>query len=193
VLSEEKTKLFEFGKAARQNGQRGPTETSRTFDFLEFTHYMRLKGKRGFRVARKPSRKSRNKFLSNTKQWLQRHRDKSVWFHARQLNRKLTGYYNYFGLRYCKPALRHIKWHVMGSGIAKAKPETSFALEQNGSLSMVYDVARTEMNWWRQYLGAGCLNWARPVLRGGWTAMAIPTSPAAPPLQNKNPKTTNIF
>jgi RNA-directed DNA polymerase len=111
-LSEEKTKMVEFGKTSNQNGRCGPSDHPRTFDFLGFTHYMRMKGRRGFRVARKPSRKSRNKFLSNTKAWLKRNRDKSVWYHARQLRRKLIGYYNYFGLRYCKPSLRHIKWHV---------------------------------------------------------------------------------
>lgn len=111
-LSEEKTKLVEFGKGSGHNGRCGPGNTPRSFDFLGFTHFMRKRGKRGFRVARKPSRKSRNKFLSNTKAWLVRNRDKSVWYHARQLRRKLIGYNNYFGLRYCKPALRHVKWHV---------------------------------------------------------------------------------
>ncbi|MDR3515257.1 MAG: hypothetical protein P4M00_05535, partial [Azospirillaceae bacterium] len=31
---------------------------------------------------------------------------------AKVLRRKLIGYYGYFGLRHCLPALNHIKWHV---------------------------------------------------------------------------------
>lgn len=113
-LSVEKTRLIEFGKESRQNGQTGPTESSRTYDFLGFTHYMRKKGKREevYRVARKPSRKSRTKFLDGVGDWLGRNRHLSVWFHAKVLKDKLRGYYAYFGLRYCLPALRHIRWHV---------------------------------------------------------------------------------
>jgi len=113
-LSAEKTRLIEFGTESPQNGRTGPTDEARSFDFLGFTHYMRKRqGKRGaYRVARKPSRKSRNKFLDGIKDWLERNRHLSVWCQAKVLRRKLTGYYAYFGLRHCLPALNHIKWHV---------------------------------------------------------------------------------
>lgn len=111
-LSEEKTKSIEFGKDSPHNGKKGPDESPHTFVFLGFTHYMRNKGKRGYRTARKPNRKSRNKFLRNVKEFLEKNRDKSVWWQAKVLSSKLHGYYNYFGLRHCKPALRHVKWHV---------------------------------------------------------------------------------
>ena len=110
-LSAEKTQQIEFGKWSSEAGKRGPGKPSRTFDFLGFTHYMR-KRKRGYRVVVKPSRKSRNKFLRQTKDWLERHRDLPEWIQAKKLRRKLQGYYNYFGLRHCKPALKHVKWHV---------------------------------------------------------------------------------
>jgi len=111
-LSAEKTKQIEFGKWAGHNGTKGLSEQPRTFEFLGFTHYMRKRGRRGYRVARKPSRASRNRFLRSVKDWLVRYRDRSVWFQAQVLRRKLQGYYAYFGLRYCLPALRHIRWHV---------------------------------------------------------------------------------
>jgi len=114
-LSAEKTRLIEFGKESSQIGMTGPTTEPRSFDFLGFTHYMRERGKRGsgvYRVVRKPCRKSRDKFLDGVKTWLNRNRHLSVWFQAQVLRRKLSGYYAYFGLRYCLPALRHIKWHV---------------------------------------------------------------------------------
>jgi len=113
-LSAEKTRLIEFGKRSRQNGKTGPSADPRSFDFLGFTHYMRKKGKRdgAYRTARKPSRKSRSKFLDGVKEWLERFRHLSVWFQAKVLRSKLNGYFAYFGLRYCLPALNHIRWHV---------------------------------------------------------------------------------
>jgi len=111
MLSAEKTQQIEFGKESSLAGKRGPGNVPRTFDFLGFTHYMR-KRKYGYGVARKPCKKSRNKFLRETKEWLIRHRDLSVWFQAKKLRQKLQGYYRYFGLRHCIPSLKHTKWHV---------------------------------------------------------------------------------
>ncbi|MCM8812861.1 MAG: group II intron reverse transcriptase/maturase [Candidatus Omnitrophica bacterium] len=111
-LSEEKTRIIEIGKKSAENGKTGPTEQNRTFDFLGFTHYMRMKGKQGYRLARKPSKKSRNRFLMKIQSWLEKYRDRNVWWQGYQLKKKLQGYYQYFGLRYCGPALKHIKWHV---------------------------------------------------------------------------------
>lgn len=110
-LSAEKTRQIEFGKWAGHNGTKGPSAQPRTFEFLGFTHYMR-KRSRGYRAARKPSPASRNRFLRSVKDWLGRHRHQPVRLQARILRRKLQGYYAYFSLRYCLPALRHIRWHV---------------------------------------------------------------------------------
>jgi RNA-directed DNA polymerase len=111
-LSEEKTQIVEFGKNSSHNGGTGPTKEPRTFDFLGFTHFMRKKGNRGYRIARKPCSRSRNKFLSNVKKFIEANRDRNVWWQAYRLKRMLQGYYNYFGLRYCKRALQNIKWHT---------------------------------------------------------------------------------
>jgi RNA-directed DNA polymerase len=121
-LSEEKTRLIGFGKESKNDRDPGPNEGSpRTFDFLGFTHYMKKRPKRGSKVARKPSRKSRNKFLANTKAWLAKHRHDPVHLHAKVLTKKLRGYYNYFGLRHCLPALKHVKWHVERLWIAELR------------------------------------------------------------------------
>ena len=111
-LAGEKTRLIEFGKHSTLNGTKGRTGEQKTFDFLGFTHYMR-KRSRGYRVAVKPSSKSRNRYLAAIKKWLKENRERSVWFQANSLKRKLIGYYNYFGLRYCKSALSHVKFHVV--------------------------------------------------------------------------------
>jgi RNA-directed DNA polymerase len=111
-LAADKTKLIEFGKAAQGNEIKGQPETRNTFDFLGFTHYMRKRVKRTC-FASKPSIKSRNKFLATVKAWLTSNMHSSVFHHAKVLARKLRGFYNYFGLRYCMPSLRHIKFHAM--------------------------------------------------------------------------------
>lgn len=111
-LSEAKTQEIEFGQYASHNGRKGPGDGPRSFDFLGFTHYMRKRPKRGYRLARKPSRERRNRFLAGVKAWITEHRHRSPWFQATVLRRKLQGYYAYFGLRHCLPSLRHTKWHL---------------------------------------------------------------------------------
>lgn len=111
-LSEEKTRMVAFGRKAQTDTGPGPAPVDRTFVFLGFTHYMRKRSNRGYYTARKPSKKSRNKFLDSVTEWIRRHRDWSVQYQAKKLKQKLQGYYNYFGLRHCLPSLSHVKWHV---------------------------------------------------------------------------------
>jgi RNA-directed DNA polymerase len=111
-VAPEKTRLIEFGRTSSLNGRRGSKGEQRTFDFLGFTHYMRRRKDR-FRAAVKPSRKSCNQYLQKVKKWTAENRERSVWFQSYALKKKLIGYYNYFGLRYCGPALRNVKFHVM--------------------------------------------------------------------------------
>lgn len=112
-LSEEKTRIIEFGKESDQNGKRGPSDGVRTFDFLGFTHYMRKwKNAEDYHVVRKPSRKSRNRFLVRVREWCEEHRHLRLRTQGEHLKKMLHGYYNYFGLAFCRPALRHVKWHV---------------------------------------------------------------------------------
>lgn len=110
-LVPEKTRLIEFGTSRGVQGP-GPKSEASTFEFLGFTHYMRQQGRRGLRTARKPSKKSRTRFLGEVKQWLRKQMHRPIWLHRKVLTEKLRGFYQYFGLRYCLPALRHVRWHV---------------------------------------------------------------------------------
>ena len=134
-LSEEKTRQIEFGKWSETNGKKGLSDAMRTFDFLGFTHYMRKRGKRGYHLARKPSRKSRNKFLQNTKEWLEKYRDRSVWFQAKVLSRKLKGFYGYFGLRHCLSALNGVKRQLARIWVTTLRRRSQ----------------RHKLQWWRVY------------------------------------------
>ena len=110
-LSEEKTKLVDFGRYQNAHETKGKPGVCKTFDFLGFTHYRR-KRKNYYAVAVKPSRKSRNSFLLRVKEWLRYVMHTSVYFQAKILRRKLIGYYNYFNLRNCRASLNRVLFHV---------------------------------------------------------------------------------
>lgn len=105
-LESDKTRLIAFDPSSRPGG-RGGKSSGKTFDFLGFTHYLRRRRTRR-RVAHLPSRKSRQRFLAGVKVWLREQMHASPWLHQQVLKRKLVGFYQYFGLRYCKPYLRTI-------------------------------------------------------------------------------------
>ena len=56
-VSEEKTKIIEFGRYAQRNRKRRGENKPETFDFLGFTHYCSKSIKGKFRVKRKTSKK----------------------------------------------------------------------------------------------------------------------------------------
>lgn len=68
--------------------------------------------KRKAMVSRKPKIESQNKFLRNVKAWLKKSMHLLVQWQKKKLSIRLNGYYRYFGLRHCKPALEHVKQHV---------------------------------------------------------------------------------
>ncbi len=69
-----------------------------TFDFLGFTHYMGV-SRNGKRVLkRKTSKKSLRKSLRSIFTWLKANRHVKVRLLIEQLNIKLRGHYNYFGI-----------------------------------------------------------------------------------------------
>lgn len=116
-IAKEKTQIVRFGRnLANKDGRTGRSETvTGTFKFLGFTHYMKQRGdglKRKPMVARKPKIESRNKFLRNVKIWLKKYMHASIPWQKKKLTIRLNGYYRYFGLRHCKPALEHVKYHV---------------------------------------------------------------------------------
>ena len=94
-LAPDKTRLIKFGKFARQNTKVGKPET---FDFLGFTHYCSTSRNGKFRVKRKTSRKKFNKKLVEFNVWCKENRTKPLDEIMVTVRRKLTGYYNYYGI-----------------------------------------------------------------------------------------------
>lgn len=92
-LEPDKTKLIKFGRFARQNV--GKPEI---FDFLGFTHYCST-GKNGkFRVKKKTSGKIFNRKLVEFNIWCKENRTRSLDYIMATVRRKLTEYYNYYGI-----------------------------------------------------------------------------------------------
>jgi RNA-directed DNA polymerase len=103
-LAEEKTRLIEFGRFAREDRAKSG-EKPLTFDFLGFTHICGVDTKGKFTVVRHPSKKSVRKFLDQVHAWLITHVHWRRRDQQRHLSQMLRGFYQYFGLYYCRSTL----------------------------------------------------------------------------------------
>lgn len=98
TLSEEKTRLIEFGRFAKETARRRG-ERPATFDFLGFTHYCDKTRNGHFKVGRRTSAKKYRMKMKAMSQWLKTVRNmlplKEIW---PQLRVKLIGHYRYYGI-----------------------------------------------------------------------------------------------
>ena len=92
-LHPEKTKLVRLDTEVQDR-------SNRTFDFLGFTHHMgtSLKGMRI--LKRQTSRKKFKASLLKMKEWLNENRHGQLEGIVAELNRKLRGYYEYYGITF---------------------------------------------------------------------------------------------
>lgn len=97
-LSQEKTRVIEFGRYAMQNAKKRNSKPS-TFDFLGFTHFCDKSRKGNFKVGRKTRKKKYNAKLVEMNDWLKSIRNavkiKEWW---KVLEAKLRGHYQYYGV-----------------------------------------------------------------------------------------------
>lgn len=93
-----KTKVLEFGRDAERNaGARG--EKPETFDFLGFTHYCsRTRDGKRFRMKRVTSGKKFRAKLVTFKEWLKLNRIKPTQWIMQEVELKLRGHYQYYGV-----------------------------------------------------------------------------------------------
>lgn len=99
TLAEDKTRILEFGRFAKENiGRRGGGKPL-AFDFLGFTHYCSQTRDGRFALKVKTSRKKFTASLKALNLWLKTVRSKmklpDIW---KMLALKLQGHYNYYGL-----------------------------------------------------------------------------------------------
>jgi RNA-directed DNA polymerase len=97
-LAEEKTRLIEFGRFAKQNAQAKDARPS-TFNFLGFTHFIDRTRKGGFKLGRKTDGKKLRMKLTEMNQWLKAARNaypiNEIW---KTLRAKLRGHFQYYGV-----------------------------------------------------------------------------------------------
>jgi len=97
-LAEEKTRLIEFGRFAKQNAQTKNTRPS-TFNFLGFTHFIDRTRKGGFKLGRKTDGKKLRMKLKEMNEWLKASRNaypiNEIW---KTLRAKLRGHFQYYGV-----------------------------------------------------------------------------------------------
>ena len=89
-LAKEKTRIISFSKF-RMN-----EKTS--FEFLGFEYRWGISRKGKAIIKRRTSRKKLRKSLANFKNWCKESRNKRLWVIFLELNSKLRGYYNYYGV-----------------------------------------------------------------------------------------------
>ncbi|MGL6175284.1 MAG: group II intron maturase-specific domain-containing protein [Cellulosilyticaceae bacterium] len=70
----------------------------RTFDFLGFTHYCSEAQNGRFRVKRKTSCKKFRASVKKLREWVRQHMHTPIKELIKLLNRKLEGYYRYYGI-----------------------------------------------------------------------------------------------
>lgn len=90
-LHPEKTRMINLNQPERGN---------RSFDFLGFTHYMGKSRKGNPVLKRKTSKKKYSNALNNMGDWLKRNRHNKIRDIIHDLNAKLRGYYNYYGITF---------------------------------------------------------------------------------------------
>ena len=99
-LEDSKSRLIEFGRFAEQNRKARGQGKPETFDFLGFTFFMG-KSRKGYPCPKvKTSRKKFEKSLKNFKTWLFENKEQPAGNLIKELNVKLVGYYQYYGVTF---------------------------------------------------------------------------------------------
>ena len=98
-LSEEKTRVMEFGRFAAANRKNRGEKKPESFDFLGFTHYCGQTRDGRFALKVKTSRNRMKRSVNSLQEWLETVRNrlptKELW---PLLKTKLTGHYHYYGV-----------------------------------------------------------------------------------------------
>lgn len=111
-LAVDKTRCLPFGHRAWIAQEARGIPLSR-FDFLGFTHFgARMRNGR-WQLQRRPSKKSRQKFLHRAKRALKARWHASRWQQFQYLTAALRGFYQYFGYPGCLRALQAVRQQVL--------------------------------------------------------------------------------
>lgn len=99
ALSEEKTKIIEFGRFAASNRKKKGLGKPETFSFLGFTHYCDQSRNGKFRVKRKTEARKFRMKIKAFGEWIRKARNiLPISDIFRQVRIKLLGHYAYYGI-----------------------------------------------------------------------------------------------
>lgn len=110
-IAGEKSKIIEFGRFAEVNAVK-KGQKPKKFDFLRFTHYCGKSKEGRFRVKRISSKKKLKSKLRKIKQWMRKNSNKPVIEVIKELNIKLNGHYNYYGITDNTPGIMKYAYAV---------------------------------------------------------------------------------
>lgn len=114
TLEEEKTRLIEFGRYAKERCARNGTKPD-TFTFLGFTHYCSHGRSGQFRVKRKTSRKKFAKKCKEVNRLIRDMRTLPLKVIMKKLNQILVGYYHYYGITDNSQSLNDFRFRMTRS------------------------------------------------------------------------------
>jgi group II intron reverse transcriptase/maturase len=103
-LHSDKTKLINL-KSKRGEGDR-------SFDFLGFTHFLGATRKGKLVLKRKTSSKKLRLSLEKTQGWIKKNRHRKLKELIYELNLKLRGHYNYYGITFNSKGIHAYYYHV---------------------------------------------------------------------------------
>jgi retron-type reverse transcriptase len=169
-MNEAKTRLIRFGRRWPSKG-----EKSETFDFLGLTHIAGKDRQGRYLVIRKTMRKRIHRSLKFIVEWCSRHRHAPVRWQWVELNRKLIGHYNYYGVRGNFAALARFRGRLrqIWFNALMRRSQKSKKAKIHHLVDEIFVLAKpriTHSEGWLMlkpgYLAgrAGCGNAARPVL-----------------------------
>jgi len=169
-MNEAKTRLIRFGRHWPSDGKQ-----SETFDFLGLTHIAGKDRQGRYLVIRKTMRKRIHRSLKFIAEWCSKHRHHPVQWQWTELNRKLLGHYNYYGVRGNFAALSRFRGRVrqIWFNALMRRSQKSKRPKVHNLVDEVFVLAKpriTHPEGWLMltpgYLAgrAGCGNAARPVL-----------------------------
>lgn len=113
-LHPEKTRVLQFGSAARWRREHQGLGKPETFEFLGFTHIAGVSKQGKFQLRRRTSRKKRRAKQAQIKQEIEDRRHDAVPEQHRWLSSVLRGHYNYYAVPTNFAALRQFRWHIRG-------------------------------------------------------------------------------
>jgi RNA-directed DNA polymerase len=97
TIHPKKSKLIKFRKTPKGMGDGSGDDT---FDFLGFTHYWARSRKGNWAIKRKTVGKRLRRSVKAIWQWCRANRHLPIKEQQRKLNQKLTGHYQYYGIRH---------------------------------------------------------------------------------------------